>query len=310
MSAPDVFPIRSTRSTPMKTFSSVAPMRRALERLRRRGCVGFVPTMGALHAGHEALVRRCRRDADVTVVSIFVNPTQFGPNEDYSRYPRTLAADKLQLQAAGTDVLFVPTVRMMYPADYATYVDIGGPALGLCGESRPGHFRGVATVVVKLLNIVQPDLVYFGEKDFQQLQVIRRVVRDLNMDVKIVAVPTVRDKDGLALSSRNRYLDRQQRLAATAIPRALFEARRLVADGERRVGVLVSHVRRRIQSSGAVIDYVAVVDEKTLEPVAEIVRPVRLAVAVRYGQTRLIDNIRLYSRLHRSDVGRADQRRK
>ncbi len=266
-------------------------MRRLAERMRQTGTVGLVPTMGALHEGHAELIRRCRRAVDGVVVSLFVNPIQFGPNEDFDRYPRDLAADRSLLVKLGTDVLFAPTREEMYPDGFATSVEVRGLADHLCGASRPGHFSGVATVVVKLLNIVRPDVAVFGKKDFQQLAVIRRMVADLEFDVRIIGVPVVRDREGLALSSRNAYLTPSQRRAAPAVHRALVEARRAVQLGERRVARIRRLVVDRIEKAGGQVDYVEVVEPRRLEPVRRLDGTAVLVVAAFYGQTRLIDNM-------------------
>lgn len=260
---------------------------------RRAGrTIGFVPTMGYLHDGHLSLVRLARGRARVVVVSIFVNPTQFGPNEDFSRYPRDFARDEAMCRAAGVDAVFYPTAASMYPPGYSTYVVEEALGRGLCGAARPGHFRGVTTVVAKLFNLVQPDIAVFGEKDAQQLRVIRRMVRDLNMPVEIVPGPTGREADGLAMSSRNRLLAPDERLQAVTLSRALGLARDRVAAGERS-GALVKALVAETLAAGApsgVVDYIELVDDETLDPVERIERPALLALAVRFSATRLIDN--------------------
>jgi pantoate--beta-alanine ligase len=256
--------------------------------------VGLVPTMGALHDGHRRLIERCRAEAGLVGVSIFVNPTQFGPNEDFARYPRTLDADCRLCTEAGADLIFVPDVATIYPGGPdSTFVEV--PALSgvLEGASRPRHFRGVATVVLKLFAIFSPDLAVFGAKDFQQQLVIRRLVADLNLPVAIRTVETVREPDGLALSSRNRYLDPDQRRAATILSKALRQAARAVADGERRGDRVRQILRETIElESLARLDYAEVADAETLEPLAELMRGRRAValLAVRIGTTRLIDN--------------------
>jgi len=272
--------------------TTVADTRSAVAAARKAGRrIGFVPTMGALHAGHVALIRASRAETDFTVVSIFVNPTQFGPNEDYSRYPRTLDADRQLCAQVGTDLIFAPTAEEMYPPDVRTTVEVGSLGEVLCGASRPGHFRGVATVVLKLFNIVQPDFAYFGQKDAQQVAIIRRMTADLNLPVRIRVIPTVREADGLAMSSRNRYLDPGQRLNATCLDRALKKVDQLFANGERRVPVLEAAMAGIVAATpGARLDYARVVDANTLDTIAAVDRPALAALAVYFGATRLIDN--------------------
>ena len=277
----------------MKLVRTVAEARAALSEARRRGeSIGFVPTMGYLHEGHLALIRRARAENGFVAVSIFVNPTQFGPNEDFARYPRDLPRDLDLCRGAGVDLVFAPEAAEMYPPGFQTYVEVEDLSRGLCGASRPGHFRGVATVVTKLFNIIGPDRAYFGEKDAQQLRVIKRMVLDLNLPVAIVAVPTVREPDGLAMSSRNTYLAPEERRAALVLYRALSSAEEIFGRGERRAGAILARMREIIEAEPlARIDYVAVVDDETLAPVEEIDRPVLVALAVFIGRTRLIDNV-------------------
>jgi pantoate--beta-alanine ligase len=256
--------------------------------------VSFVPTMGALHEGHLSLVRRAKALADRTVVSIFVNPTQFGPGEDLESYPRTPEEDARRLAEEGCDLLFLPTPAVIYPEGFATWVEVGGPpAEGLEGEHRPGHFRGVATVVTVLLELVGPDLAVFGEKDAQQLAVVRRVVRDLRLPVEIVAGPTVREEDGLALSSRNLYLDPEERRSATVLHRALVAARDALENGERNADALRRRMREVLDAEPrAETEYAEVVDAVFFRPIeGTITGPVVLPLAVRIGRTRLIDNL-------------------
>ncbi len=265
----------------------------SLEQRKAGRTLGFVPTMGALHEGHASLIRQSVADCDVSVVSIFVNPAQFGPNEDYERYPRTFEADKGMAEDLGGDAIYAPDVRAMYPADYATYVDVLGPLTErLCGRSRPGHFRGVTTVVAKLFNAVQPHRAYFGQKDAQQLAVIRRMTRDLDFGTEIVGLPIVREADGLALSSRNQYLTPEERGRALCIPRALEKGRALMGNGERSAKAVCEAVRDGLAHVNA-LDYVELVDAENLEPLEEIRPPALLAVAAKVGETRLIDNIKL-----------------
>lgn len=252
--------------------------------------VVLVPTMGALHAGHVSLIEAAKRPGTKVVASIFVNPRQFGPNEDLGRYPRREMADIRMLTEAGCDAVWMPSVDTMYPDGFATTIHVSGVSEGLDGAARPGHFDGVATVVTKLFNQVRPDAAYFGEKDFQQIAVIRRMVADLDMGIEIVGVPTQREDDGLALSSRNIYLDADERAKAVALPRALGVAARAIARGEDVVAVL-DDARTTLTAAGFEVDYVALADAETLavEPAAD--RPRRLLAAARMGSTRLIDNV-------------------
>jgi pantoate--beta-alanine ligase len=250
--------------------------------------------MGYLHKGHLSLVAESKRRTDVTVVSIFVNPTQFGPNEDFKKYPRDLEKDAAYLKAAGVDALFHPEAAEIYPPGYRTYVEVEGLQDRLCGRSRPGHFRGVATVVMKLFDIVAPDRAFFGAKDAQQVLIIRRMAADLDLDVEVVTCPLVREPDGLALSSRNAYLGPAERQAALVLSTSLRWAERAVAAGERDAERIVAGVRAVIEAEPlARIDYVEAVDPETLEPVAGVRGEVLLALAVFVGPTRLIDNVRL-----------------
>ena len=279
----------------MRLVRTIRETRRLISAQRLRGrTIGLVPTMGYLHEGHLSLVRLARRHAKFVVVSIFVNPTQFGPAEDLVRYPRDLARDLRLLEAAGCDLVFFPSVRTMYPDGYRTYADVTGFDAVLCGASRPGHFRGVATVVLKLFNIVKPDIAVFGRKDFQQTMVIRRMAADLDLDPKIVIAPTVRDKSGLAKSSRNKYLNDRERGQAAVLYRSLRRARQAVRTGRLRdPKTLVAEMERMIRESGGRIDYVAVVSPVDLQPVKRLRRGQIALVAVFFGKTRLIDNITL-----------------
>ncbi len=253
--------------------------------------VAFVPTMGALHEGHLSLVREGKRVAESVVVSIYVNPTQFGPNEDLARYPRDVEGDLAKLSSAGADAVFMPDDDAMYPAGAQTFVTVEKISKPLCGLSRPGHFRGVATVVAKLFMMVEPDVAIFGEKDFQQLALIRTMVRDLSVPVEIVGCPIVREKDGLAMSSRNAYLSKEERAAALSLSRSLGIARAMANAGERDAAKILAAVRKEIEGTGlARIDYAEIVDPETLDTLKEILRPSLLALAVFFGKTRLIDN--------------------
>ncbi|MCS6801120.1 MAG: pantoate--beta-alanine ligase [Chloroflexota bacterium] len=253
--------------------------------------IGVVPTMGALHEGHLTLARRARAENATVVVTIFVNPTQFLPHEDFDRYPRPIERDLALCASVGVDIAFTPPVEEMYPPGFATTVLVEGPSRRWEGEYRPGHFRGVATVVTRLLNLSRADRAYFGEKDYQQLQVVRRLVADLALPVEIVACETVRDADGLALSSRNSYLAPEERHRALALSRALFEAAALAAAGEREVAVIERRMREVAEGAGLVVDYLVIVDPDTLEPLATLDRPARALGAVRLGAVRLIDNL-------------------
>ena len=277
----------------MKIITTALDMKQAALALRAQGRrIGFVPTMGNLHGGHLALVRLAKKHADVVVVSIFVNPTQFGPSEDFAAYPRTFEADRALCEQEGVDVIFHPDVPEMYPAGASVSVVENSLSRTLCGASRPGHFDGVCTVVAKLFNLVQPHVAVFGEKDGQQLRIIRRMVRDLRFPVEIIPGPTVREPDGLALSSRNQYLTPEQRPQAAGLRRALDECERLFAAGERDPQKLVAAMRTVVaRIPVAQVDYIEVVDDETLQPLAgPIVRPALAALAVRVGKPRLIDN--------------------
>jgi pantoate--beta-alanine ligase len=269
-----------------------AELRTAVAELRGGGArVALVPTMGALHAGHAELIREARRRGAQVVASIFVNPLQFGANEDLDNYPRREGSDVRLLEEEGCAILWAPDAAAMYPEGFATTIKVAGVSEGLCGAARPGHFDGVATVVAKLLNQVRPDIALFGEKDYQQLAVIRRLVEDLDLGVEIVAVPTRRDADGLALSSRNAYLTEEERAAARALPRALGEAAQAMVDGTPPAEAL-DRARSRLQAAGfSRIDYIELRDAATLAPIDRLDRPARLLAAALLGRTRLIDNL-------------------
>jgi pantoate--beta-alanine ligase len=270
----------------------VADMRAIVSGWRAAGeRVGLVPTMGALHEGHLALVRAAQASCRRSIVSIFVNPTQFGPNADFDRYPRDLDSDIAKLATVGADLVFAPDVKEMYPQGFATTVTVSAVTEGLCGPHRPGHFAGVATVVSKLLNQAAPEAAFFGEKDFQQLQVVRRLARDLDIPVEIVGVPTVREPDGLALSSRNAYLSPGERAKAATIHRVLSAARRALKAGAESAEIVARGTAELAEAGFDPIDYVAVVDAETLQPVPRVRAPARIAVAAWLGKTRLIDNI-------------------
>ena len=279
----------------MNTVFSVEDLRAVIAGWRREGLtVAFVPTMGNLHDGHISLLKEARTRADRTVVSIFVNPAQFGPQEDFSRYPRSFSHDLALLAPLGVDVVFAPTVDEMYPPGFATWIDVGDVTDRLEGAARPGHFRGVATVVAKLFAIVQPRRAYFGQKDAQQVVVVRKMVRDLALPLDIVAVPTVRDTDGVALSSRNAYLSPEERRAAAVLPRALFAAEAAFRRGESDADRLRGIVRDTVAGEPLVrLEYVSVADNDTLVELVTVDRPTLLSLAARVGSTRLIDNILL-----------------
>jgi pantoate--beta-alanine ligase len=277
----------------VRTIVPIAEMRDFSREARREGRrIGFVPTMGFLHEGHLSLVRRAKGLSDVVVVSIFVNPIQFGPGEDFERYPRDLPRDAEMCRSAGADVLFCPEAGEMYASDHSVYVEETALSGGLCGRCRPGHFRGVTTVVAKLFHIVQPDVALFGQKDAQQARVVERMVRDLNFPVAIVVEPTAREADGVAMSSRNAYLTASERARAAALNRALDAGERLFRGGVRDAARIRDCVRGEVERGALpdAVEYVDVVDEATLQPVSEIRGRALAAVAVRVGRTRLIDN--------------------
>uniref|UniRef100_A0A832A1L5 Pantothenate synthetase n=1 Tax=Desulfacinum infernum TaxID=35837 RepID=A0A832A1L5_9BACT len=276
----------------MRVIDTVAEMQQQANQWRREGLViGFVPTMGYLHQGHLELMRCAKSKSDRVVVSIFVNPTQFAPGEDFERYPRDLERDMGLMRSVGVDAVFAPAVADMYPEGYQTYVEVGEVTRPLCGAKRPGHFRGVTTVVAKLFHIVKPHLAVFGEKDYQQLLTIRRMVRDLAMDVAIIGHPIVREPDGLAMSSRNVYLSEEERHEALLLSQALAEASRLVDAGERTAAALVSAAQRVLERGSRVrIDYAELRDAETLQEMDTLDRPGVLALAAYVGKARLIDN--------------------
>lgn len=277
----------------MDILHTINEARRGVSWARSGGLtVGLVPTMGALHDGHMRLIQTAREQCGYVVVSIFVNPTQFGQGEDFTRYPRTLETDAAKCEAAGVNVIFAPSAAEMYPPGFDSWIEVDSITRLYEGAHRPGHFRGVTTVCAKLFNIVQPDRAYFGMKDYQQLQVIRKMVRDLNMPLEIVPVETVREPDGLAMSSRNAYLSEDERRGALVLSRALAEAKNAYDSGER-CAASVQDVAKNIITleQSAQIDYVAVADAETLEPLETIDRPAVLLLAVRFPSARLIDNI-------------------
>lgn len=280
----------------MDILTTVNAVRERLQPHKQQGLnIGIVPTMGYLHEGHLSLMRKGRSENDVLVATIFVNPTQFGPNEDLDKYPRDPEGDAEKCRTAGVDVLFIPDASEVYGAGFQTYVTVEKVSVPLCGASRPGHFRGVATVVLKLFNMVQPSSAYFGRKDYQQVQVIKTMVRDLNLDVRIVDCDTIREVDGLAMSSRNAYLSPEQRKQAVCLYQALTEAKNLFKKGEKRVEQYLATMRNRVNAESATeVDYISVVHPETLEDLDNVVDKALGILAVRIGSTRLIDNMLLH----------------
>ncbi|MDD2220719.1 MAG: pantoate--beta-alanine ligase [Clostridia bacterium] len=276
----------------MQSVSKIKEVREIIKDWKSGGfSIGFVATMGYLHAGHKSLIELARQQNDRVVVSVFVNPTQFGPNEDFAKYPRDIEHDWQICQEAGADLLFAPAAAEMYPDNNLAYIDLKELGDNLCGASRPGHFRGVCTVVGKLFNIITPDQAYFGQKDAQQLAIIKKMVKDLNFAVKIIACPIVREPDGLALSSRNAYLSTQQRQAALILSQSLQAAQELLLKGERDTQVIREFISDKIASEPLVkSDYIELVDTLTLKPVKNITAPILVAAAIYVGKTRLIDN--------------------
>lgn len=277
----------------MEVFSKIDDLRRKLKEEKRNGkSIGFVPTMGYLHEGHLSLVRQSIKENDLTVVSIFVNPIQFGPGEDFNRYPRDVERDKRLLEKEGVHYLFSPDEDEMYPAGFKTFVEVAEIGKKLCGKSRPGHFKGVSTVVLKLFNIVQPNRVYFGQKDAQQAIIIKKMSKDLNLSVDIVVMPIVREEDGLAMSSRNVYLNEEERKNATVLYKSLKEAEKMIKMGERDTEKVINRMREVIMSyPEALIDYIEIVDTEELNPVNPIKGKVLIALAAYIGKARLIDNM-------------------
>ena len=291
----------------MEVIHTVEWMKQVARQARTEArLLGFVPTMGALHAGHLSLIEAARRDASPVIVSIFVNPKQFGPNEDYAKYPRDFEGDRQMLEAAGVNILFAPSVEEIYPAGFRTSVNVEGLGDRLEGKIRPGHFRGIATVVLKLLEVVAPRFAYFGRKDAQQARVVRQMAADLALDSEIVVCPIVREPDGLALSSRNRYLSAAERKAATVLYRALSEARRAIEGGERDTARIVTLMRQELAEEPlASADYAEIVDANSFEPVMRLTRSCLVLLAVRFGATRLIDNMQVEVADSRSNVSGA-----
>ncbi|VAX35084.1 Pantoate--beta-alanine ligase [hydrothermal vent metagenome] len=277
----------------MKIIKPIRSIQKNISQLKRQNKkIGFVPTMGALHEGHVSLIRKARRENDIVVASIFVNPMQFGPNEDFHQYPREEKKDKKFLQSEKIDILFYPTVEEMYKKDQLTFVEVETMTQGLCGEFRPDHFRGVTTVVAKLLNIVRPDVLYLGQKDAQQAAIIKKMAVDLNMPVAVKICPTIREKDGLAMSSRNSYLTVRQRLEAPVLFQALQSARKIILNGQCSVRKIIGMIEKMITlKSSADIQYIQCVNAQTLRPLTKFDNRIMIALAVNFGKTRLIDNI-------------------
>ena len=277
----------------MKIISNPAAFQKEMENLRLKGkTIGFVPTMGALHEGHLSLVKQAKKENDIAAVSIFVNPTQFGPKEDLKKYPRPIAEDKRLLKSVKTDYLFMPLAEEMYAGNFSTAVE-PDPRLisGLCGKFRPGHFRGVATVVAKLFNLIKPHRAYFGLKDYQQTRVISQMILDLNMDVRLRLMPTVREKDGLAMSSRNRYLSSADRRKALIVSQVLFQIKDKIQSGAKNLVKLRSESLKRLRKYADSVDYLEIVDSRNLQSVKKIQPEMTALTAVRIGNTRLIDNV-------------------
>lgn len=277
----------------MRFIEHISDVKAVIRTQKRSGkTIGLVPTMGYLHEGHLSLARMSKQDNDLTIMSLFVNPAQFGPNEDFDKYPRDLDGDAQKAESAGVDIIFTPAVSEIYPDGYNTLVEVSGITERMCGKSRPGHFKGVTTIVNKLFNIVEPDKAYFGQKDAQQAAVIRKMAKDLNMHVEIITCPIVREKDGLAMSSRNVYLNSEERKASLILSTTLFQAVEKIKAGERNKDRIYKHIVSSISSEKlADIDYVEIVDADTLQDINAIKGRVLVALAVKFGKTRLIDNV-------------------
>jgi pantoate--beta-alanine ligase len=280
----------------MKIYRKLLPLQKDIPQLKRKNkTIGLVPTMGALHEGHLSLIRQARKENQILAVSIFVNPKQFGPQEDYLRYPRPFAKDRKLCQKEKVDILFVPSVKEMYPEGYLTYVQVEKMSEKLCGKFRPGHFRGVATVVAKLFNLIQPDRAYFGEKDFQQLQIIKKMVKDLNLPIEIIPCPTIRESDGLALSSRNTYLTPDERNRALSLNQALRKAKDLIVKQKvKDTKKIIQEMKKIIEPANPKkVDYIEICHPETFAPLRQAKPPLLIALAVWFGKTRLIDNLHL-----------------
>jgi len=279
----------------MRLIKEISQMKDYRKKIKAPQVVGFVPTMGAIHQGHLSLIRKARQQCDKVVVSIFVNPIQFGKGDDYQRYPRNLSEDIELSEKEGVDVVFAPSLEEMYPQDYSTFVQVGGPLSStLEGASRSGHFKGVATVLIKLFNIIKPDSSYFGEKDYQQVLIVKKVVDELNLDTQIIVLPTIREKDGLALSSRNSYFDEKEREAAIILYKSLKKGKEWILEGEKNSWRIILEMKKLIEKELlARIDYVAIVDPNSMEEVQNIEGEVLIVLAVRISKIRLIDNVRV-----------------
>ena len=278
----------------MQIIRTVEEMKKFSQKIKESGKpIGFVPTMGYLHEGHLSLVRKAKEENDTVVTSIFVNPTQFAPTEDLDQYPRDEKGDSAKLKKEGVAAIFIPTIKEIYPTEYQTYVEVTELTKNLCGRSRPTHFRGVTTIVLKLFKIVNPDRAYFGKKDYQQFRVIEKMCRDLNFDVKIVSCPIVREKDGIAMSSRNKYLTEKERRDAIILYQALEKGKEIILNGERNSNKIIQEMKNMIRGKKTLekIDYVSIVDPYTLKDLHYVDRNILIAVAVYFGKVRLIDNI-------------------
>lgn len=276
----------------MKVLKSTTELKSYVREVQEAGkSIGLVPTMGYLHEGHLSLMKKAREENDIVIVSDFVNPIQFGPNEDYDAYPRDLERDAELAKSVGVDIVFAPSVEEIYPSHFSTFVEVEGLTEHLCGAQRPGHFRGVCTVVMKLFHLTRADRAYFGKKDIQQLMILRRMAEDMNMNVEIVGMPIIREEDGLAKSSRNKYLSETQRKDALVLSCALKAAKKLIDEGERRSEKLYEEMKAVITSVPCDIDYLKIVDRDTLEDTDTVENPSVIALAVRFGTTRLIDNM-------------------
>ena len=277
----------------MKLIFSLKTLSQEIKKIKRQNkIIGFVPTMGYLHQGHLSLIQRAKKDCQICIISIFVNPAQFGPREDYQKYPRHLKRDLQLARSLGVDIVFTPSVKDIYPQNYRTYIEVERLTEGLCGASRPGHFRGVTTVVAKLFNLVKPDVAYLGQKDAQQARVIEKMVEDLNMGIKIKVLPIVREKDGLAMSSRNVYLNNEERKDAMVLYRALKLAKKIILSGERDSKKIILAMKNLIRTRKRTkVDYISVVDKEKLETVKKVKNEILVALAVWIGKTRLIDNM-------------------
>lgn len=275
----------------MRVIEDLKELKQFVKEQKKLGkSIGLVPTMGYLHEGHQALMKKAREENDVVIVSDFVNPIQFGPNEDYDAYPRNLEHDIEKSSEQGVDILFVPSVEDMYPNNYATYINVEGLTDNLCGAQRPGHFRGVCTVVLKLFNITKANRAYFGKKDIQQLMIIRRMVKDLDLDIEIIPLPIIRENDGLAKSSRNKYLSSEQRKDALSLSQALELAESMIEKGEKNTKILKEAMKEVFEKLPCTIDYIKIVDGESFKDIENITGPSIIALAIKFGTTRLIDN--------------------